>query len=803
MTGMSRPVRWVGIALWLAVLWLIAGCGGRQVVVPPPPTTAKKSPPPQPSPEPRSLPRAEPSARAPEPPPPTAERPVPSFPRPGNMPNGAGPIMRIGILPSTGPVTVASEAKFYLTMKAGSDTSVPAAGTLTISPEVEGGSAGETRKIYRVQIASLTRAKDAEALKRKLEGEGVTPVLMQFNPNAAAYRLRVGQYDTPAAATEAAEQLRQRRYTQATVVPETVSIDPGGERRPTLRAAGGEISRRSATGFRITPSAHDPFIKVNGKPYRGTVEVIPGRNGKLAVINELPLEEYLKGVVPEELPPTAFPQMEALKAQAIAARTYAMKHKGQFQSEGYDLLASDRSQVYGGVASEQPLSTQAVEETAGLALYANGRLIDALYTSTCGGRTEDFENLFGGPPVSYLRGVTCAIDQDSEAAPQRELRVARRGEGRTSDRAVKGAPPELALLNLIGVLPSRVLSEAYLSEVPPREEIKEWVRRTTQALRRKPTDSEGDARLRLDRLAYFCVYLVEQVFSRQAAGVLISDADTQYYLASFRDRQDIPGDTRRPIALLVQKNILIPYPDNTLRPLQALPRRTMLGMIYRTLEALSGLSLESGTLVKAQDNQLQIKNGRATLEARLADDLYLFQRIGNERVATDAIQVIGGETVRYHRTDGRIDYLEVQLSANGAASDRYSRFTQWEVAMTIEEATKKLREVFKLGRLIDLQPTKFGVSHRVIEMKVIGSQGEFMLKGLRIRSVLGLRDTLFTMAREQGEDESIRRFIFNGRGWGHGVGLCQTGAYGMALAGERAEAILKKYYTGTEIRKAY
>jgi stage II sporulation protein D len=88
-------------------------------------------------------------------------------------------------------------------------------------------------------------------------------------------------------------------------------------------------------------------------------------------------------------------------------------------------------------------------------------------------------------------------------------------------------------------------------------------------------------------------------------------------------------------------------------------------------------------------------------------------------------------------------------------------------------------------------------------MQLEGSSGITIMNGYRFRNALGLRDTLFTITREVTPDGRVAEFTFRGRGWGHGVGLCQTGAYGMARAGRSYEEILKTYYQGTELRKAY
>ena len=83
-------------------------------------------------------------------------------------------------------------------------------------------------------------------------------------------------------------------------------------------------------------------VRFNEKPYRGRLEVFANTRGTLTVVNVVPLEEYVRGVVPNELSPGGYPALEALKAQAVAARTYAVSHLGQFQSQGFDLLPTTR-----------------------------------------------------------------------------------------------------------------------------------------------------------------------------------------------------------------------------------------------------------------------------------------------------------------------------------------------------------------------------------------------------------------------------------------------------------------------------
>ena len=137
-----------------------------------------------------------------------------------------------------------------------------------------------------------------------------------------------------------------------------------------------------------------------GYKYYGSFEYLRTTGGNLTVINVLPVDDYVKGVVPYEMSPS-WP-VEALAAQAVCARTYAMRET-KHRSDGFDVCNTTNCQVYYGVNKATEQSDRAVEETAGLCLYYNGKLIEAVYSSSNGGASEDAKNVWGGE-VAYLKG---------------------------------------------------------------------------------------------------------------------------------------------------------------------------------------------------------------------------------------------------------------------------------------------------------------------------------------------------------------------------------------------------------------
>ncbi len=295
---------------------------------------------------------------------------------------------------------------------------------------------------------------------------------------------------------------------------------------------------------RVAPAAGPAeALSADATPYRGYLEVSAAAE-TLRVVNVVNIEDYVRGVVPNEFS-LALPALEAVKAQAVAARTYALSHRAESASRPYDLCATSACQVYRGKSSEHPLADRAVEETRGLLLEYRGAPIKALYTSACGGHTEDAENIFAGERARpYLRGVVCAP---------------------------------------------------------------------------------------------------------------------------------------------------------------------------------------------------------------------------------------------------------------------HARARKWQVRMTPGEVGRAVRRYGPVSEVRDVQARRVGTSGRILELAVIGGRDreEVVLKGLEVRSGLGLKESLFVMDRETDATGSVRRFVFTGKGWGHGVGLCQAGAFGMARAGASFAQILKHYYTGVTLEKAY
>ena len=173
-----------------------------------------------------------------------------------------------------------------------------------------------------------------------------------------------------------------------------------------LRSSGG---KRLASCGRKLRAAGNGTIEVAGiGAYRGALEVVPTESdaGSLNAVNALPLEQYVKGVMANESPPS-WPR-EELRSQAVQSRSFALT--GDVGGNGFDLYSDTRSQVYRGIASETPSTNAAVNATRGEVVAYRGKVAETFFSACSGGHTESVQNVFFGPPVPYLVGVPDPYD---------------------------------------------------------------------------------------------------------------------------------------------------------------------------------------------------------------------------------------------------------------------------------------------------------------------------------------------------------------------------------------------------------
>ncbi len=192
------------------------------------------------------------------------------------------------------------------------------------------------------------------------------------------------------------------------------SLDGGAVLSVSGAAAGLLSGSAGATRFGPVPGplslrlTSGGTLRINGRSYRGGALLLADQRGRVTLVNVLTLEDYLRGVVPFEIGHLARAEVEAAKAQAVAARTYAIAGLGK--RPDFDFFATVRDQAYGGVAGEDPVADEAVRATRGEIATYQGQPILAYYHSTCGGETAALnESWPWRTPQPYLREVSDRI----------------------------------------------------------------------------------------------------------------------------------------------------------------------------------------------------------------------------------------------------------------------------------------------------------------------------------------------------------------------------------------------------------
>ena len=173
---------------------------------------------------------------------------------------------------------------------------------------------------------------------------------------------------------------------------------------------GGEFHMDAGT-IRISPVAGAALV-FDGVSYRGEIELFSSGMGSLTVVNVVNVESYLRGVVPMEIGPRPEDEIEAVKAQAVAARTYAIASGGKRAGGGFDVYATVDDQVYAGIDGEDAVCDRAILETAGVFMSHSGEPIHAYFHANCGGRTEARHEVWELPRVPYLTQVWDSREED-------------------------------------------------------------------------------------------------------------------------------------------------------------------------------------------------------------------------------------------------------------------------------------------------------------------------------------------------------------------------------------------------------
>lgn len=627
---------------------------------------------------------------------------------------------------------------------------------------------------YAIQVSSISDETSARAFAEKMRTETGLRIDTVFDPAGGAYRVLAGDFKTSDEATPTRAQLTERGYGKDMLVVRRPSDQPFTKQH-VLVDDEGDRTTIAGESILVLPVTAET-LTIDKQPYRTAARLFVNARGLYNVINELNLEDYLLGVVPAEMGPSIFDEVEALKAQAVAARTYAIRNLGQFRHEGYDICPGPACQAYKGFAGEHELSTRAVKGTAGLILIHEGKPVDALYTATCGGETSDVDTMFPGRTEPYLRRVRCV---------------------------------ELDLVPLAGRADSGLLTEAQVNArvfaamagVP--ESGSSWSARdvanaVTAAMRvvgytELPTPAPASSR-RGDVLRY----LAAMWGLDEKARVTTLPEDRRYFFTGVRNPD---GDEAYLAAAFLVKFGIVPaqFVDR-IDLSQPMPREE--------LYALLGSWIREHTLVQEGNGKIfRIEGRKVTLKAEgkltpftLPAGIPIYRRLGDRFQEYAEVPVMIGDraTILSNAAKKPVAMIVV-ANYDGASFDRTSSFANWTRSYRADELVPPMNRRNPITELRDLKPLVIDASQRIRDMEVTAEGGrKFVLKGLPVRWSLNVPDNLFVFTKTKDPD-GVDRYTFFGKGWGHGTGMCQVGAYGMAFRGWTFDRILKHFYTGVEI----
>lgn len=622
---------------------------------------------------------------------------------------------------------------------------------------------------YRVQVGPPLIQKEAEALMARLRALGEQPERIRV-ADGDTWRILTGHFEKLEEADVLVKKLNVSGFEELWISSEA---RPGQPRKGrALYGITERYERRAlpSEGIRLVPSGELTTVAGKGR-YRGRIDLYPNARGRLTVMNTVELETYLRGVVPREMGAWEYPALEALKAQAVAARTYAVANRGKREQEGFDLVDTVADQVYGGRDGEQSLTDRAVEETKGLVATYGGRPIQALFMASSGGHTVDNTYVFGGG-YPYLKGVSNYL-RAAQTLPFKGSVAPGGDQGWLSWEILR-----LAAMDLLPVewLDSERMVQP-LRYADLRVPVEGLAKRLTLPAPARSLDQGARLYLWMARSLGFD-QVIEGMERPQDGDYFLGEANLkpgEKLLAGFLARRGLVGAAA--------------WKGQTPTLGQGLQ---VLGRLWQELEPLE---LSEGTLLR--DGQVRVKNGGPG-PLVLAPSILLVEEApgGLLRLLPEAgIQV--GDRVKWIAREGGSRLLVRRLDPDGAALDRYNPTAHWKVELKEADLLDKLRQKGGIQSLSGLELTH-NDQGRVLEMIVRDAAGRgHRFTGMRIRNLLGLKDNVFRYI--QVGERPFRKWIFYGRGWGHGVGMDQTGAYGYALEGWTFDQILKHYYQGISL----
>jgi len=345
------------------------------------------------------------------------------------------------------------------------------------------------------------------------------------------------------------------------------------------------------------------------------------------------------------------------------------------------------------------------------------------------------------------------------------------------------------------------ITDEWLQDAPTESEMSNWMNQLAIKFGKTFPNVNKDTA----KPAELAHLLVSLIYPPGYADTLLTDSDINYQLP-FDDAAEIPKERRADVAVLLRDGYFSIHPDLTLKPNKPFTRAEMLRLIRQIYEKKKWMpTLQNGVAKPTADGKLILKVGKSERQIPVRPDVFLFRQFGSDIYPVREAALMGGEEVNFQTdSSGSVIYLEIKPINTPTVAENMSPFTMWEKTLSASAVRSRLsRYVRGLGDLLDLKIAKQGYSRRVTDLEIVTTNGTFHLTGGKIRSALRLNEQLFVINKRYGAGGQAVSYSFTGRGWGHGVGMCQYGAYGLAKMGLKYDEILKHYYTGIELTRAY
>jgi stage II sporulation protein D len=680
----------------------------------------------------------------------------------------AEPRIRVGLLTDQATVTFPRVAGGYYVVANNSSSIIRRGFTMTAP-------VSDVAAHYAVQVSAVSDLNSANALAEKLRADAQQRVDVLPDSGGTAYRIIAGDFPTSAGAQPLRDQLTQGGYGTNLLIVKRPT-DQAFEKQHQFVDDEGQRATLDGDSVLIIPVDADT-ITVGDKPYRTAARLFINVRGTYNVINELNMEDYLRGVVPAEMGPKIYDEVEALKAQAIAARTYAVRNLNQFGREGYDICAGPACQAYNGFSGEDPLTDRAVRETAGLVATYDGKPIDALYTATCGGETSDVGTMFPGRNEPYLKRVKCVEDEVLSIA------------GRADSGLLTEQQVNARLFAAIAGLPDA-------GSPWSAHEVEQAVNAAMQKLRFVPRSGTPPlSSRRADVLAYLAATLDLDRYST----VVTMPEDRGYYFPQTAAKESIPY---RAAAFLIKFGFLPAEGIDRVDMNAAMPREELYGLLGSWIRKHAVISDATGKILAVAGRDVTLKIDGKPARFTLPANVPVFRKIADRYQEYRSAPVTIGDRATITSDVNKTPVaLIINAYLDGASFDRSSNFASWTRSYRADELVVSINKRNPIKQLLGIHPLTIDASQRIAELEVTAEGGRtFILRGLPVRWSLNVPDNLFVFEKTQDAD-GMDRYTFYGKGWGHGIGFCQVGAYGMATSGWTAQQILTHYYTGIAIVK--